>query len=240
MGLTREELTKSEQLQFEYHVTLFAAFDKEEYKKNNISAGIPKGYDCADVSSLVNIKANNAAGIETSSEKLKEFEKEHERLSAKSTDNSIGKNYKIATVDFIKDTEGNNFRKSVEGYSYTEKWSKSENRTKTLEMLSNPDNVSPGSVMMWKNPNNPDLNSENGWTGHAATVLAREFDSNGNVRGVIVIQGHTNGTSTELSYISFKNGSAFEWNNHLDVYAGDFYGMYAIEKKQVSEKKCAK
>ena len=240
LGLTREELTKSEQLQFEYHVTLFAAFDKEEYKKNNLSAGIPKGYDCADVSSLVNIKANNAAGIETSSEKLKEFEKEHERLSAKSTDNSIGKNYKIATVDFIKDTEGNNFRKSVEGYSYTEKWSKSENRTKTLEMLSNPDNVSPGSVMMWKNPNNPDLNSENGWTGHAATVLAREFDSNGNVRGVIVIQGHTNGTSTELSYISFKNGSAFEWNNHLDVYAGDFYGMYAIEKKQVSEKKCAK
>lgn len=240
LGLTREELTKSEQLQFEYHVTLFAAFDKEEYKKNNISAGIPKGYDCADVSSLVNIKANNAAGIETSSEKLKEFEKEHERLSAKSTDNSIGKNYKIATVDFIKDTEGNNFRKSVEGYSYTEKWSRSENRTKTLEMLSNPDNVSPGSVMMWRNPNNPDLDSSNGWTGHAATVLAREFDSNGNVRGVIVIQGHTNGTSTELSYISFKNGSAFEWNNHLDVYAGDFYGMYAIEKKLVSEKKCAK
>ena len=61
-----------------------------------------------------------------------------------------------------------------------------------------------------------------------------------NVVGVLVIQGHTNGTSTELSYISFKNGSAFEWNNHLDVYAGDFYGMYAIEKKQGSEKKCAK
>ena len=240
LGLVREELTASEQLKFEYFVTLFAAFDKEEYEKNNLSAGIPKGYDCADVSSLINIKANNAAGIETSSEKLKDFESEYERLSANSTDNSVGKNYKIATVDFITDTEGENFRKSVEGYSNTEKWSRSENRTNTLEMLSNADNVSPGSVMMWKNSNNQNLDSSKGWTGHAATVLAREFDSNGNVIGVVVIQGHTNGTSTELSYISFTTDGQFRINNHLDVFLGDFNGMYEIEKKQDNEKKCAK
>lgn len=230
-GLVRDELTSSQQLIFEYHVTLTSAFDKKEYNKTNISAGIPKGADCADVSSIVFITSNNAAGLETSSSKVKEFEKEHERMIENSTDNSIGRNSIIGTIDFLKDYEGENFTKTVDGYSFREKWSKSENREKTLAMLANPDNVSPGSVMMWKNPNNPELDGNKAWTGHAATVLAREFDSNGNVSGVLVIQGHTDGTSTELSYISFTTKGNFRINNHIDAYVGDFYGMYEIEKK---------
>ena len=104
-----------------------------------------------------------------------------------------------------------------------------------MKALQDPSNIVPGSVITWANPNNMD-GSNSGWIGHVGIVVSRKFDSEGNVIGVLTLQGHTNGTYTEHEYVSFVNN--FD-GKYIEDYKGEFYGVYEFESKN-SKTSCSK
>ena len=121
----------------------------------------------------------------------------------------------------------------MSGYNESERKNRNGDYLKAMESLKNPDNIGPGSIIMLSNPDNLD-GSKAGWVGHAAIVVSREYDANGNVVGVLTLQGHTNGVSTELEYIGFD--SSCDANKHISAYVGQLHGIYEIGASQT----CAK
>lgn len=232
-GFAKKELSKEEQINYSLFILNYAKFDQVEYKKNGTNMQIPKGYDCADVATLLTILANKHIGKDSSSSGLvNAFEQEH---NEKVESNNFTRNSALDTIDILNDKKGDNFNQIVGGYNKKEKTDSNVKRNDVLKALQNPSNIVPGSVIAWANPNNMD-GKKSGWIGHVGIVVSRKFDSEGKVIGVLTLQGHTNGTSTELEYVSFVNNSD---GKYIEDYKGEFYGVYEFESKK-SKKSCSK
>jgi len=233
LGFAKQDIAINEKIGVEAIFISYSMFDEKKYRETGSDLGIHKGSDCADVSCQVSFEAYSKKEIDYNSKLLSDFEIEHKKNLQNMENNEIAKNYKIGTIDFINDTSGENFSLVLTGYSESEKLNKNGDYLSVLESLKKPDNIGPGTIIMFANPNNLD-GSKNGWVGHAALVLSREYDANGNVIGVLTIQGHTDGGSTELEYIGFD--SSCDQNKHISAYLGELFGLFEIGAAQT----CAK
>lgn len=233
LGFAKKNLSMSQKMSAESLFINYSLFNESNYQKTGADLTIHKGSDCADVASQVSFEVYSKLGISYDSELLSKYETQHKRNLENVTNNEISRNYTIGTIDFIKDTEQKNFTKTVSGYNESERKNRNGDYLKAMESLKNPDNIGPGSIIMFSNPDNLD-GSKAGWVGHAAIVVSREYDANGNVVGVLTLQGHTNGVSTELEYIGFD--SSCDANKHISAYVGQLHGIYEIGASQT----CAK
>lgn len=231
-GFAKKELSTEEQINYSLFIMKYAKFDQVEYKKNGTNMQIPKGYDCADVATLLTILANKHIGKDSSSGLVNAFAQEHNK---KVESNNFTRNSALDTIDILNDKKGDDFNQIVGGYNKKEKTDSNVKRKDVLKALKDPSNIVPGSVIAWANPNNMD-GKKSGWIGHVGIVVSRKFDSEGNVIGVLTLQGHTNGTSTELEYVSFVNNSD---GKYIENYKGEFYGVYEFESKK-SKTSCSK
>lgn len=180
-------------------------YDRDEYHNTGDSAGVKYSYDCADVSSCVDYLARKyAGGQETNSEMQKKFDEHYDNGEySKSKQDVQSENY------------------------FNETCEKNTRKTGDEEDKQNPEVVTPGTVLIWKNNN-----SEEQWVGHTMTVLACDYDEEGNVIGFAFMEGHTGGGQTEVEYMSVEdsNKSGSEdgiWG--FDLWKGEFMGFYEIE-----------
>lgn len=233
LGFAKQDIAINEKIGVEVIFISYSMFDEKKYRETGSDLGIHKGSDCADVSCQVSFEAYSKKEIDYNSKLLSDFEIEHKKNLQNMENNEIAKNYEIGTIDFINDTKGENFSLVLAGYSESDKISQNSNYLTVLEALKNPDTIGPGTIIMFANPNNLS-GVNNGWVGHAALVLSREFDANGNVIGVLTLQGHSDGVSTELEYIGFD--SSCDPNKHISAYLGELFGLFEIGGKQT----CAK
>ena len=221
-GFAKKELSTEEQLFYSLFIMTYAGFDQVEYNKNGMDMDIPKGYDCADIVCLLTILANKTLGKDSSSELLKDFEKKYEEMKEKG---DFTFNDAINTEDMLKDFLGENFDFINEGYDKND--NNNDKKEKFYELLKDPSGILPGTVILWGNPDY--LNGgDYSWTGHAGIVLARMFDKDGNIIGVLTLQGHSDGESTELEFVSFDGNSFIFSGQHVDDYLGILYGFLEI------------
>ena len=221
-GFAKKELSPEEQFFYSLFIMTYAGFDQVEYNKKGMNMDLPKGYDCADIVCLLTILANKTLGKDSSSELLKDFEKKYEEMKEKG---DFTFNDAINTEDMLKDFLGENFDFINEGYDKND--NNNDKKEKFYELLKDPSGILPGTVILWGNPDY--LNGgDYSWTGHAGIVLARMFDKDGNIIGVLTLQGHSDGESTELEFVSFDGNSFIFSGQHVDDYLGILYGFLEI------------
>lgn len=220
-GLEKESLSPYEQAMYNAGIASLLNFKESEYKATGTSAGIHHTYDCADTSGAADTVANKAANLSSQSDRGQKFaqaDSEGKYNEAKESINSW---------NFFdeKTSPEDSFRKTSNGYSRYDK-TNTKARNKTYENLADPSIVSPGTVFVWSNP---DKIAGGTWIGHTLTVVSREFDSNGNVIGIVYIEGHTGGDKTSLGYMSLNK----KWQSgvfNLDAWYGVFEGTFEIER----------
>ena len=101
-------------------------------------------------------------------------------------------------------------------------------------MLKDPSLIVPGSVILWANSDYM-AGNDSSWKGHAAIVIARKFDSEGNVIGVLTLQGHSDGRSTELEFVSFDQNYVVGYGDNIDNYLGMLYGVIEFGSKNSTQ-----
>lgn len=211
-GFKKKSNTSSEDAKEKSGIAQIGKFNKEEYLATGESQGIKSLYDCADVSSCVDHLAREQTGKSSESEMQKDF------------DTHVDKGL---YEDSKWDVQSNMY--------YDEGYEKDVTRTGGAEDRSKPDITEPGTVMVFKNNT-----GEGSWTGHTITILARDFDENGNVVGVAYIEGHTGGGKTETSYMRFDTTQALLDNLwSLFAWKGEFMGFYQLEATG-TEQNCGK
>lgn len=199
-GYEKNSLTESQKREYEIAVTGFGTFNREDYNSQNENSQVPYSFDCADVSSYIDYYATEACGGRTTSEMANNFKDE---VDAGNYENA---RHQVQSRDFI-DNNSMNVRKTSNG----------------KEGLTNPDIVTPGTVFVWKNENN-----DSSWVGHTLTVIAAEVNADGEVCGIVFMEGHTGGERTELGYATVGNN--YEANIYnLDAWQGTFEGTFEIE-----------
>lgn len=98
----------------------------------------------------------------------------------------------------------------------------------TYVQLRDPDIIKPGTKLQWEKTG---LSTSQNWEAHVATILARDFDEEGNIIGYVIIEGHTKGDQTELLYMSLLDGREENVDNFMD-WMGLFNGAFEIEAKK--------
>lgn len=221
-GLEKQSLSPLELARYNEGVSKHLLFDETEYKTTGISAGIAKEYDCADVSAAVDSNASTYAGISGYSEMADEFRKEHNAGKYSSA------RPKVNSWSFFQGDTTNNVRQTSTGFNrdaYRYEGLEKNERSETYKSLQDPNILSPGTVLVWKNSgHDPNRN----WVGHTMTVLCRDFDSDGNIIGFAYIEGHIQGGRTSLGYM----GTNSTWKagvDTIDLWIGNFLGTYEIE-----------
>jgi RHS repeat-associated protein len=90
------------------------------------------------------------------------------------------------------------------------------------KLFNSPD-VEVGSVAVWKNPAN---SGRTGWSGHVATAVDVQRDSNGGVTSIVTIEGHMSRNTA----VDTGNTSQEAWGK----YVGDFIGFGEIGKNSTT------
>jgi hypothetical protein len=199
-------------------------YDYDGINDDYNTLGIPNSYDCADVVAKINYEVMKKLGMTSKSAVINDFASKIENSSGDLTkEQSIqAAKESVKSTDFINNED--NATTIVSGIQKYE----IESNDKTKSQLYRDDdldktitgikeNVKIGSVLAWQNND-----SSKSWTGHVLTVLAREYDSNGEVCGLVCIQGHTGGNKTEVIYMPLTNAELSSWK-------GNFAGMVNIE-----------
>lgn len=199
-------------------------FDEQAYHGAGSSAGIHHTYDCADVSGAVDANAATYAGISGYSTMADAFREAHNNEQYSKA------RQKINSWSFFTGNTDANVKQTSTGFNrneYRKGKGQVQERANAYKSLQNPDILSPGTVLVWKNPDHVD--GEN-WIGHTMTVLCRDFDSDGNVIGFAYIEGHTSGDRTELGYMG-TNTTYIAGINTIDYWIGDYLGTFEIERR---------
>lgn len=221
-GLFKLKMTEYEKLMYKAGVMKCAQFSLTDAKLNGESSGISNSFDCADVSFMVDNIAAKTAGLKDYSDLATNFE---------DAENISGKKVAVQSVNFFTGDTDSSVRKLTEvDVSKTE-------RSKGL------DTITPGTVLVWKNPKNPDLDPNAGWLGHTMTIVSVEYNENGVPTGAAYIEGHTGGGKTEIGYMTLDKHALKETNYKTEDEAihktaifdvsswiGEFAGAFEIER----------
>lgn len=229
-GLFKTKMTEYEKIMYKAGVMKCAQFSLTEAKLNGESSGISNSFDCADVSFMVDNIASKTAGMKDYSDLAAEFE---------NADTISAKKVAVQSVNFFTGDTESSVRKLDEVVI------SKEDGVKGLEMLT------PGSVVVWKNPNNKELDPNKGWLGHTLTILSVEHNEAGVPIGAAYIEGHTGGGRTEIGYMTFDAHSINQTNYstydkdvginsifNVTAWIGDCVGAFEIERTEGLSDSC--
>ena len=194
----------------------FLSFSSHDQQRDGVENNIPLNYDCADTTAAIDNMCAREAGMSNYSEMADNFDKHFnggEKNAAKA--DTCSKSY----YNPSKDEKGKTAIKT------------SGNR----EDLTNPEIVTPGTVLVLT-PSNygnfPDCEYRNYTnSGHTIMVISREMDKDGNIIGLVYVEGHTSPkTPAEMSYM-YVNDQNQCWKGlyNFDQWAGHYDGTYEIE-----------
>lgn len=105
--------------------------------------------------------------------------------------------------------------------------------------LTNPEDIQPGTTLVWKKSAYKTKSDSGNWEGHTMTILARTFDADGNVTGFSYIEGHSGGGKTEVGYMTIKPVYNDDWTlkyDCLDSWNGIFMGAYEFQSTADNKK----
>ena len=242
IGFAKQSLSYSDNLLYQSYIYSFLNFnelyfhDPSKRDRFNRYMGLYGAFDCTDNAISVCHLAMRAAELMENDEYMKKLSQ------AYTVDNYVAAKAVACSRDIYEGRMGrkvcdgvdNEFIKRVnEGKSefdtnsteYKEEMAK---RDRVNKCLQNPDIIKPGSVLVWKDSEH-NRTYKDGFPsscGHVVTVLSREFDENGNIVGIIVIEGHTKGERTELTYLDVRDIAE---NTSVHDYRGEFAGVYEME-----------
>lgn len=233
-GCAKKSYSNSENNLFYSEICAYLNFNELDYHEaidNGESyMGMDKQLDCADTSAFLNYSAAKNAGLDITSDCVEKFAVCYDNDDVKGAKDAVSSKMVSNGVVSRKVCDGVDSELLDRVPDNSRELKRREN---VLENLSNPEIITPGSVLVWKNSeyNSPDAPEH---CGHTATVLSREFDEKGNIVGFILMEGHTGGEKTEIKYMSVK-----DWKNEPSVenYWGEFAGVYEMENWDTKEKK---
>lgn len=202
-GFYKKSSSKKQNAEYTQKISEFSLFDGDAQLKNHIEMGIPLSYDCADTTAAIDQQCSSNSGMNDYSPMAEEFKQ----------------NY----------TSGN-YEEAKKNTSSSDYWngdgSKTTKTSSSYIDLQNPEIVTPGTIIVTA----PD--PENGVnTGHTITVIARDYDENGNIKGIVYIEGHMgDGKPAETGYMYVDD----ECNSYLNTYnikswKGTYSGTYELE-----------
>jgi RHS repeat-associated protein len=241
-GLEKTCMTELEKFDYAYAVLCYAyEFSILDYNTYGNSYFIPESFDCADVSYTMDCFASMYAGLENNIGKSGAF------MTAFLSGNINAAAKVICSSDFFNENN-TSFIKTSAGYDrnalrkYRSEVSKGDltnvssyisemrNKADTLRILSNPNFISPGTVLVFRKSDTPAENDSGNWVGHTLTVVARVFNDRGDVTGFSYIEGHTNGGKTRIGFINVSPDSKvpdFDGKPHnIDSWFGAFVGTF--------------
>ena len=196
---------KSQNMLYAGAIAAFTGYSQHKMKTLGSEMGIPKSYNCADVSAVIDAVGSKASGQEHYSPMADSFSEAYfDGNHTKAMDSTQSK-------DYYSDNSGKNVSKTSSG----------------LENLTNPEIVTPGTVLVWS----PDP-AKGIETGHTATVVSRDFDGEGNITGIVMMEGHLSENNyTEVEYVYVGDTKSDVKNNHYNIKAwrGNYEGTYEIE-----------
>ncbi len=212
-GREKKSFTEKEKALYNVGIAKVGEFDKEEYHILGGSKYIVQNLDCADVSSLIDLVATEEAGGLITSEMQKNFVYDYNN-----------KNLSKAK----KDVNSRDY--------YTGDYEKNVRKTGDVNDINNPAIVTPGSVLVFADDPSTEKSES-----HTVTVIACDYDDNGNVIGVYYIEGHSNGKSTESGYMKMDlKGGYKDGIFSISNWAGIFLGVYEIEATDSTSPECCK
>lgn len=245
-GLYKNGLSDAQKIAYAAGIFDFLNFDYDEYQAGDKSSSsyIPKSFDCADTAAWIDHHAAEAAGISDYSTMATNFKEQLDANNLKGAQNATSSSmywdsYSVAengqmSVDY---DSSENVTKVLDGWNTDlirrgtdqQKAVEKATRESAVEQLKNPDNVTPGMVIVWKKTS---LSKRQNWTGHVGTIISRKFDSEGNILGFVFLQGHINGGRCEIGYFNLGkdlNPGLDKYSDYISDYMGDFLGIYEIQ-----------
>ena len=246
-GFKKNSASDLENFDYTYAIMSVASdFSIFDYYSEGDSYFIPSSFDCADVSFAIDNIAAWYAGMKDYSDKAAAFNNAMEASCIAEASSSV------CSSDFFGSDYQDSFRKTSDGYdrntlrSYSEEvWetkslsnvsayiSEMRNKAEAFRALSNPNVVSPGTVLAWKSSDTADEYGNSNWKGHTLTVVARTFDDKGYVTGFAYIEGHTGGNKTRIGYMNVASDSSIpDYNGNvynIDSWYGNYLGTFEIE-----------
>ena len=246
-GLKKKSASELENYDYEMAIiSLAVGFSLLDYSAEGDSYFIPGSCDCADVSAVMDYLAANMAGLENYSSRASEFAELYSSGDLKGALASICSSdfFNGNNIDSLINTSKGFDRDALKNYvNYFSKNGEYENvsayisqmrsMADAISALSNPNFVSPGTVLVWSKSDTPAPGSPKSWQGHTLTVVARTFDSRGYVTGFAYIEGHTGGNQTKIGYMNISKDSNipdYDGNvYHIDSWYGDYKGTYEFD-----------
>ncbi|WP_027728624.1 RHS repeat-associated core domain-containing protein [Treponema sp. C6A8] len=256
----QEKLSFSEEENLNYAIAIMdtlARFNRDEYLEAGEDYFIPSTYNCAEVSFAVDRIGAKIAGMENYSELATVFDTKFSEGNISGAANSVW------SGDFYENTSGA-VRNTSSGYdrdclrnmeAYKAANGSYENeeahdslvamKNDAIKALSNPDNVSVGTVLAWQKSENPcPDNASKNWKGHTITVIARSFDASGNITGFAYIEGHYGGNATRIGYMNVGGSKIADYDGGIttiDSIYGNYVGTFEIESSNaIKSGGCAK
>ena len=185
-------------------------------------------YDCADTSTCIDCIASRESNTGFTSDTTKDFSFLYDN-GQYAESKAIPKAEKVFTEKGATQVASGYDRDGLRDTSKkNEAWYAAElqNKAAAEQALTDPNIITPGSVLAWKNSEHPTARSPTSCD-HVLTVLSRDFTESGEVMGFIYIQGHLKeSTPTELGYMSVQKGVA---GDRVDEFYGYFAGVYEME-----------
>ncbi len=224
-GFYKEGTSEAQNIKYAEKLLDFLDFSTDRQKKNKIDKGIPLYYDCADTTAAIDNICAAEAGMDDYSDMAEAFDEHyHSENNYKAKDHTCSKDY----YDTVESKKGKTARKT------------SGNR----EDLTNPEYVTPGTVLVlthssFNEGNYPDCKYRGKTdSGHTIIVISREMDKDGNIVGLVYLEGHTDEeTPGEMSYM-YVNGTDQCWLGlfNFNHWAGHYDGTYEIENDDHASK----
>lgn len=247
-GLKKTGYTTAETAKFNAKISEYLLFDKNEYLEKGSWNGIEKIFDCMDVSTSINMICEKAAGMEYSSELIRQFASFYEigdfegAAGAVRSKDMFDASYADVATKLTPGYDKNalrffqaNFDENTSDY----KQFLENEKTNAEQYLSNPQEIHPGTTLVWKKSSYKTKSDSGNWEGHTMTILARSFDAEGNIIGFSYIEGHTGGGKTDVGYMTIKPVYNDDWSlkyDCLDSWNGIFMGAYEFQSTDEHKK----
>ena len=227
-GFSKTKLTEAQTAYYSSAIFGFNKFNQTDFIQNGSSVGLQKMYDCADTSTCIDCIASRESNTGFTSDTTKDFSSLYDK-GQYAESKAIPKAEKVFTEKGATQVASGYDRDGLRDTSKkNEAWYATElqNKAAAEQALTDPNIITPGSVLAWKNSEHPTARSPTSCD-HVLTVLSRDFTESGEVMGFIYIQGHLKeSTPTELGYMSVQKGVA---GDRVDEFYGYFAGVYEME-----------
>jgi len=209
-GLYKSNTSPSQDAEYTSSIAGFMRFNGDDQKENGEEMGIPLPYDCADTTAVIDNLCAQDAGMDNYSPMAEKFD----------SDYSNGK-----YDDARGDTQSNDY------------WDGDGTNTTLISDdvndLQDADLTTPGTVIV--TAPDPDSGVR---TGHTIIIIARDFDEDGNIIGLVYLEGHMGDKkSAEVGYM-YVNGQYEGYKNLWNIrsWRGKYSGSYELEGRESDKK----